>query len=155
MPFTELDLLPAVRGGEASRLLDLLNGEVHADHPTGRTHQAGRVEHVHPRPTARVHHDLARLEVREVEVVADARERLHGLGRHPGEPVDVIVEVCRHLAPELEVKPAVGVERDVAVHLPDLRFELPRVDRGGHRVVRRLSPTNARAAPITNSSVSR
>ncbi len=49
--------------------------------PGARTHLHGGGEDVHARPTAEVEHALAGDEAGETQVVADARERAHRLGR--------------------------------------------------------------------------
>jgi hypothetical protein len=54
----ELDLIQTRAGGKPPRLVQLLNREVDADHPTRRSHQRGGDEGVHPGAAAQVDHPL-------------------------------------------------------------------------------------------------
>src|SRR5439155_9582865 len=99
----ELDLREAVAILELPRLVELLIGEVEADHVSGRADLARRAEDVRPGAGAEIEHPLAGRELGEVEVVADAGERRKRLRRNRVEQVAGIAEPQREPAADLEV----------------------------------------------------
>ena len=70
-----------VLAAQALSLGELLGRDVHADGGSGWTRRHGGGEDVHARAAAEVEHALAGDQAGETEVVADARERAHRLGR--------------------------------------------------------------------------
>ena len=84
--------------------------------------QHGGAEDVGARARAEVEHGLARLQRREVEVVADAGEGGERLGRDGVQQLGLVAEVLGQAAPDLEVQLGVAAG-DVAVHVLDGRLE--------------------------------
>ena len=130
-----------VLAAEALSLGELLGRDVHAHGGSRWTRLHGGGEDVHARPAAKVEHALAGDQVGETEVVADARERAHRLGRQSVEEVGRVAERFGKRPSGVEVQVAPGPVCHVAIHRGDVVGELIGVDagNGGHRVVPCLS----------------
>ena len=109
---------------------DLGVREVDAHHVTGVADARAGTERVGPGAGAEVEHTIAGLEHREVEVVADAGERLHGLRGDRVEHRLGIAEPERESAAGLEVTPRERIARDAAVHLLNLLLQHGAIDEG-------------------------
>ncbi len=70
---------------QALGLGELLGRDVHAGDRARRPDLRRGREHVHAGAAAEIQHPLAREQAREAEVVAHARERVHGFGGQPAE----------------------------------------------------------------------
>ena len=79
---TEAHVLVAA---QALGLGELLGGDVDAADEARRADLRRGREHVHAGAAAEIQHPLARAQAREAEVVANARERVHGFRRQPAE----------------------------------------------------------------------
>jgi hypothetical protein len=107
----------------------LLVGHVDADHPAVATGGQRCQEAVHAGAAAEIEDRLARGDLRQVEEMADARERVD---RGRGDPVEVLGRIAEPLcerAAGLEVELALRLERDLLVHLLDALLELVCVER--------------------------
>ena len=91
--------------------------------PAGPDLRRGR-EHVHAGAAAEIEHPLAREQAREAEVVAHARERVHGFGGQPVEQIGGVAERLGERAAGGEVEVAARLVRHIAVHLRDVAVEL-------------------------------
>ena len=108
---------------QALGLGELLGGDVDAGDGAARADLHGGREHVHAGAAAEVEHALAREQAREAEVVAHARERVHGLGRQPVEQFGGVAERLGERPSGREVQAAGRIVRHVAVHLRDVTVE--------------------------------
>ena len=70
----------------------LLGRDVHAGDRAARADLCGGREDVHTRATAEIEHALAREQAREIEVVPDTGERVHGVGRQSVEQFSGVAE---------------------------------------------------------------
>jgi len=77
---------------------------------------------------------LAAVQIRQIEVVADASERFDGLGRRSVQLGVGVTEPAGHRAAHLEVEPAAWIERDLRVHILDSAFEIHRIHDGSAHV---------------------
>ena len=119
---------------QALGLGELLGRDVHAGDRAARAHLHGGREHVHAGAAAQVEHALAREQAREAEVVADARERAHGLGRQPVEQIGGVAERLGERPAGGEVEVPARLVRHVAVHLRDVAVELLGIHAAGARL---------------------
>ena len=119
---------------QALGLGELLGRDVHAGDGAARADLRGGREHVHAGAAAEVEHALAREQAREAEVVAHARERVHGLGRQPVEQIGGVAERLGERAAGGEVQVAARLVRHVAVHLRDVAVELLGIHAPGSEV---------------------
>ena len=127
---------------QARCVRDLCVGEVDPDHPPRRADADAGAERVHPRARAEVEHAVARPQVGEVEVVADARERRERRVGDGREQRLRVAEPQREVAAGLEMPRRERVARDAAVHLLHPPLELAAVDeRRGIRLRQLRSPS--------------
>ena len=109
---------------QALGLGELLGRDIHADDRAARPDLRRGREHVHAGAAAEIKHPLAREQARETEVVAHARERVHGLGGQPAEQLGGVAERLGERTAGGEVQVAARLVRHVAVHLRDVAVEL-------------------------------
>ena len=125
----EFGVLNAGLGREACRFGELLVGHVDADHTTvGAACERGE-ETVHAGAAAEVEHRVAWGDVRQVEEVPYAGERVDRGRWYPVEIRGWVAEPFGQGAARLEVEFALRLERNLLVHLLDALFELLCIER--------------------------
>ena len=109
-------------------VVDLLVGEVDADDTARPTDERAGAERVGPRARSEIEHTVARPQVGEVEVVADARERRECRVGDRREQRLRVPEPQREIAAGLEVSWCKRIARDPAVQLLHLLLEVGAID---------------------------
>src|SRR4051794_28052277 len=125
----ERDVAVAVAVAQRACLGELLTGHVDADDRAGRADEMPGDEGVGAGAGAEVEDTIAGRQLGEVEHVADAGVGVHRFPRDRVEPFGRVAEPLGQRTPQLEVKLAVRVGGDGAVHLADMAADLVEVDR--------------------------
>jgi hypothetical protein len=111
-------------GSEPARLVQLLDGEVDADDVSRRADEPRADEGIHPRAAAQVDHPLTRPQAREVEEVADTRERIDGPVGNRVEQLTGVAEASGEFASHLEVEGGFRLLGHLPIYLLNLDPQL-------------------------------